>query len=85
LTYGVSRASLSRGHWVSQGDLFMRFKGSNDELREIILEVLEGEVKLADLMKALGVASGDVFHQICRDLQVADDLLIAKIQRDRAA
>lgn len=62
----------------------MQFDGSDDELRTIILEVLEGDVKLADLMTALSVESGDAFHQVCRDLNIADDLLIAKIQRDRA-
>ena len=66
------------------GGLFMLFSGTNDELREIIIEVLEGEVKLAELMTALSVESGDAFHQVCRDLSIADDLLIAKIQRDRA-
>jgi len=63
----------------------MQFDGSDDELRTIILEVLEGDVKLADLMTALSVASGDAFHQVCRELSIADDLLISKIQRDRAS
>jgi hypothetical protein len=63
----------------------MQFAGTDDELRDIILEVLEGDVKLADLMKALNVESGDAFHQVCRGLNVADDLLISKIQRDRGA
>ena len=63
----------------------MQFDGSDDELRTIILEVLEGDVKLKDLMTALSVASGDAFHQVCQDLSISDDLLISKIQRDRAS
>ena len=63
----------------------MQFAGTDEELRDIILEVLEGGVKLAELMKALNVESGDAFHQVCRQLNVADDLLISKIQRDRGA
>ena len=55
------------------------------ELRQVIVEVLEGDVALTELMNALEIDDPGAFHQLCRDLSVPDDLLVSKIQRDRAA
>ena len=61
------------------------FDTNEHELRQVIIEVLEGDVPLTQLMAALEMEDPGAFHQLCRDLQVPDDLLVSKIKRDRAA
>lgn len=59
--------------------------GHEDDLRQVILEVIEGDIPLTDLMAGLEIKDPNVFMEMCRGMGIPDDQLVAKIKRDRAA
>ena len=59
--------------------------GQRDDLRQVILEVIDGDIPLAELMAGLEIEDPNIFMEMCREYGIPDDQLVAKIKRDRAA